>query len=223
MQSWVICRDGPFPYHRDKRQFCSGPPERLSGNDERKRNDKLLISTCQWIQWLFLENSYSWKNVRLAFLAKTMDIFLYPQMGWQGTLNGYWIFNAKAPREALILSNKKKPCSFGFDPENRKKQRNDLCTFGRLGLEEKQKFWMTIKTTVWNRYGGYSSSLKGSFNICFGIWHWKLLPTIQAFKYQFRPGQRQCSVHIQMTFKRSNKTFLEPQWPWYKEYTAMMP
>ncbi|MCM4171567.1 alpha-N-acetylglucosaminidase [Arenibacter sp. TNZ] len=203
MQGWT------FPYHRDKDGNLFWTPERLQAMMSGIPDDKLLIlDMANEYNALFWKIPYSWKMYD-GFFGKQWIYSFIPNMGGKVPLNGVLDFYAKAPEEAINFKDKKNLVGFGFAPEGIENNEMIYELLADWGWREKAinlDDW--IKNYCLDRYGGYSESLKGAYDLLRN----SALGTFTdhpRFKYQFRPGQGSATVHYSDDFKEATKLFLE--------------
>jgi len=129
-------------------------------------------------------------------------------MGGKVPLNGNLDFYATAPKEALQYSKKGNLVGFGFAPEGIENNeviyelltdwgwRNDI-----IDLDQ----WLEMYCKA--RYGGYPPKMKEAWHLlqqsCFGTF-----TDHPRFKYQFRPGSGNTTVHKSKEFNEAVQLFL---------------
>ena len=202
MQGWT------FPYHRDKNGKLFWTPERLQAMMSKIPDDKLLIlDMANEYNALFWKIDYSWKMYD-GFFGKQWIYSFIPNMGGKVPLNGVLDFYARAPKEALDFKDKQNLIGFGFAPEgieNNEIIYELLSDWGwrkdPIDLDE----W--IENYCMARYGGYPENLKRAYDLL----RKSALGTFTdhpRFKYQFRPGVGQASIHKSKNFEEAVKLFL---------------
>ena len=202
MQGWT------FPYHLDKDGKLFWTPERLEAMMSKIPDDKLLVlDMANEYNALFWNIDYSWKMYP-GFFGKQWIYSFIPNMGGKVPLNGVLDFYAKAPEEALNYKEKQNLIGFGFAPEgieNNEIIYELLTDWGWRTKAIDLDTWIADYCT--SRYGAYPKEMKSAYDLL----RKSALGTFTdhpRFKYQFRPGSGNATVHKSEDFNAAVKLFL---------------
>ncbi len=203
MQGWT------FPYHRDDEGKLFWTPDRLSAFMSRVPDDRLLIlDMANEYNALFWKIDYSWEMYD-GFFGKQWIYSFIPNMGGKVPHNGVLNFYASAPAEAIAFPNKQNLVGFGFAPEGIENNELIYELLSDWGWREDPidlDRWVAMYARA--RYGAYPQDLRKAFYLLLRS-SWGTFTDHPRFRYQFRPGEENPTVHHSPEFYRAVHLFLK--------------